>query len=61
VEALKQGLSLAEATHKQLSKELREFLQKIEADTLLEKLNLRWPGEEGSSEAPPAKLPAGPA
>jgi hypothetical protein len=43
---LKRVLSLAEVSQKQLAGELREFVQRLEADALLEKLNISWPGAQ---------------
>jgi len=62
VAALQRVVSLAEASQKQLDEELRRFSQKFEAEALLEKLNLSWPGEPSQKEAAPApsgQLPPG--
>jgi energy-coupling factor transporter ATP-binding protein EcfA2 len=53
VEALKQVVALAEASQKQLDGELGRFSQKFEAEVLLEKLNLSWPGTPSQPETKP--------
>lgn len=57
VEALKQRVALAEASQKQLEGELGRFSQKFEAEVLLEKLNLSWPGTPSPTEAKPEPGP----
>jgi hypothetical protein len=58
---LKRVVSLAEVSHRQLAEEVRAFVQKAEADELLEKLNLKpaQPGPSEPSPGPPAALPPG--
>ncbi len=61
--ALHRVLTLAEISQKQLADELRAFVQQREADALLEKLNISWPGAQSPASATPAapgKLPTGP-
>jgi hypothetical protein len=58
--ALQRVVALAEVSQKQLADELRAFVQQREADALLEKLNISWPGASSPSDATPAapgKLP----
>lgn len=60
--ALQRVVALAEASQKQLAEELRAFVQQREADALLEKLNISWPGAASPADATPAapgKLPSG--
>ncbi|KFE66232.1 hypothetical protein [Hyalangium minutum] len=62
VAALKQVVSLAEISQKQLNEELGRFSQKFEAEALLEKLNISWPGTPSRTEAaaaPSGQLPEG--
>lgn len=62
VASLQRVVSLAELSHKQLADEVRAFVQNLEAEELLEKLNLQKPAAPGSTEAAPAApgaLPAG--
>ncbi|HVG58223.1 MAG TPA: hypothetical protein VNA24_06685, partial [Hyalangium sp.] len=60
--ALQRVVELAEVSQKQLADELRAFVQQREADALLKKLNISWPGAESPADATPAasgKLPTG--
>jgi hypothetical protein len=60
--ALQRVVALAEVSQKQLADELRAFVQQCEADALLKKLNISWPGAESPADATPAapgKLPTG--
>lgn len=62
VAALKQVVSLAETSQKQLNEELVRFSQKFEAEVLLEKLNISWPGAQSRTEGaadPSGQLPEG--
>jgi|GEM_PF-2434297 len=62
VAALQRVVALAEASQKQLDGELGRFSQKYEAEALLAKLNISWPGEANRGQATPAPsgpLPAG--
>jgi hypothetical protein len=52
--ALQRVVALAEVSQKQLADELRAFVQEREADALLKKLNITWPGAESPAEATPA-------
>ena len=61
--SLQRVVSLAEASHQRLADEVRAFVQNLEAEDLLEKLNVRIPTEPAPADAKtstPGALPAGP-
>ncbi|WP_224247619.1 serine/threonine-protein kinase [Hyalangium gracile] len=62
VASLQRVVSLAEVSHKQLADEVRAFVRNLEAEELLEKLNLQMPFEKRPADAAPktpGTLPAG--